>query len=139
MDIMTSKNLALFSGVACAAVLATYAWAASKDASEVKVTEAAAEMEESAEPAPLCIPMAEANDATAETSEANTEGNAEVATTEEATTEASSEEAKAEDGASEAESALPICDENGNPPAAEAEASSEEATEAAAEEPAKTE
>ena len=139
---MTNKNLVLLSGAAFAAVLATYAWAASKDASEIKVEEAATMTEESAEPALLCIPMAEANDAAAaapETSETSTDGNAEVATTEEATTEESSEKGMAEDGAAEAE-ALPICDEDGNPPAAESEAAStEEATEAATEEPAKTE
>lgn len=131
---MTTKNLALLSGVACVAVLATYAWAASQDAAAIKSEEAAVEVEASAEPAALCIPMAEANDAAAtETSETSVEGKAEVASSEEST-----EEVKTEAGATDVEAALPICDENGNPPAAEAAASGE-VTEKAAEEPAKTE
>ena len=127
---MKSKNLALLTGVTCIAVLATYAWAATQEVTEVKVEEAAAKVEETAEPAPLCIPMAEAAEATAATEESS------EAKTEESKAEESTDEAKSEEG--EAEVALPLCDEDGNPPVAE-EAASEEKTEEAAEEPAKTE
>ena len=124
---MKSKNLALLTGVTCIAVLATYAWAATQEVTEVKVEEAAAKVEESTEPAPLCIPMAEAAEATVETTEAKTE---------EAKAEEATDEAKSEEG--DAEVALPLCDEDGNPPVVE-EAAGEEKTEGAAEEPAKTE
>lgn len=120
---MTSKNLALLTGVSCVVVLATYAWAASQEA-EVKVEDAAAEVTETAEPARLCIPMAEANDATAvveETDEAKSEEATEDAKTDDAATEEASE-----DGAAEA---LPICDEDGNPPAPEGETAEGEAAE----------
>ncbi len=137
---MTSKTLALISGLSCVAVLATYAWAANQEVKEVKVEEApaalveevAATVEESAETARLCIPMAEAEatDAAAPAAEGATE---------EAKTEESSDTVPAEDLAAEA--GLPICDEDGNPPApegemAESDAAPEESTEAAAEEPA---
>jgi len=69
---MKSNNLALLTGVTCIAVLATYAWAATQEVTEVKVEEAAAKVEEAAEPERLCIPMAEAAEATAATEEAQT-------------------------------------------------------------------
>lgn len=131
---MKSKNLALLTGVTCIAVLATYAWAATQEVTEVKVEEGAAKVEEAAEPARLCIPMAEAAEAT----EAATTEESSEAKTEETDAEASTDEAKAEEGAAEAEPALPLCDEDGNPPVAD-EAAGEEKTEEAAEEPAKTE
>lgn len=145
MDIMTSKTLAIISGLSCVAVLATYAWAANQEVKEVKVEEApaalveevAATTEEAAEPARLCIPMDEATEAAAPAAEG---------TTEEAKTEESADTVPAEDLAAEA--GLPICDEEGNPPAPEGEAaeseaapaeSTEAAEEPATEEPAKTE
>lgn len=134
---MNIKNLALLSGVACATVLATYAWATSQDESEVK-EEAATEQTESAEPAPLCIPMAEAKEAAAgaETDEAKAEDS-----TDEAKAEESTDEAKSEDGDAEV-AALPICDEDGNPPAPEGEKETgeeAESAEKATDEAAKTE
>jgi len=138
---MTSKNVALLSGVSCIVVLATYAWAASQDASEVKVEEAAVQVEAATETARLCIPMAEAEEATAavvETDEAAAEDKAE-----ETKTEASDDTAETKTVETEAVSAevsLPICDEAGNPPAAEGDAAASEATtEKATEEPAKAE
>ena len=133
---MKSNNLALLTGVTCIAVLATYAWAATQEVTEVKVEEAAAKVEEAAEPERLCIPMAEAAEATAATEEGaeakSEETNAEETNAEETKSEESTDEAKSEEG--DAEVALPLCDEDGNPPAAE-ESAGEEKTE----EPAKTE
>ncbi len=128
---MKSNNLALLTGVTCIAVLATYAWAATQEVTEVKVEEAAAKVEEAAEPERLCIPMAEAAEATAATEE-GVEAKSEETNAEETKSEESTDEAKSEEG--DAEVALPLCDEDGNPPAAE-ESASEEKTE----EPAKTE
>ena len=128
---MKSNNLALLTGVTCIAVLATYAWAATQEVTEVKVEEAAAKVEEVAEPERLCIPMAEAAEATAATEE-GAEAKSEETNAEETKSEESTDEAKSEEG--DAEVALPLCDEDGNPPAAE-EAAGEEKTE----EPAKTE
>jgi len=128
---MKSNNLALLTGVTCIAVLATYAWAATQEVTEVKVEEAAAKVEEAAEPERLCIPMAEAAEATAATEE-GAEAKSEETNAEETKSEESTDEAKSEEG--DAEVALPLCDEDGNPPAAE-EAAGEEKTE----EPAKTE
>lgn len=128
---MKSNNLALLTGVTCIAVLATYAWAATQEVTEVKVEEAAAKVEEAAEPERLCIPMAEAAEATAATEE-GAEAKSEETNAEETKSEESTDEAKSEEG--DAEVALPLCDEDGNPPAAE-ESAGEEKTE----EPAKTE
>lgn len=128
---MKSNNLALLTGVTCIAVLATYAWAATQEVTEVKVEEAAAKVEEAAEPERLCIPMAEAAEATAATEE-GAEAKSEETNAEETKSEESTDEAKSEEG--DAEVALPLCDEDGNPPTAE-EAAGEEKTE----EPAKTE
>ena len=133
---MTSNKVALLAGVACIAVFATYAWAATQEAAEVK-TEDAAKVEESAEAAPLCIPMAAASEATEASDETATEEAKTEEATEEAKTEEATEEAKADDGAEAV--ALPICDEDGNPPAPEGDTAAEEKTEEAAKEPAKTE
>jgi hypothetical protein len=135
MDIMKSKNLALLTGVTCIAVLATYAWAATQEVTEVKVEEAVAKVEEAAEPERLCIPMSEAAEATAANDDSS-EAKTEESSAEETKSEESTDEAKSEEG--DAEVALPLCDEEGNPPVAE-EAASEEKTEEAAKEPVKTE
>lgn len=135
---MNNKTVALSSVVVLLA-LGAYAWAESHSSAEVKATEEVAEVAEEAEAveAPrLCIPREEA--------EAAADGNAEAeATTEEAAkpeaeaTEPAKEgdEVKEEETA-EAEVALPICDEDGNPPAPEEAETAETEVKA---EPAKTE
>lgn len=132
---MNNKTVTLGSAIVLLA-LGAYAWADSHSSAEVKATEEVAEVAEGAEAveAPrLCIPREEA--------EAAAEGNAEAeATTEEAAkpeaeaTEPAKEGDEVKEETAEAEVALPICDEDGNPPVAEEAAAAE--TEA---EPAKTE
>ena len=135
---MNNKTVTLGSAIVLLA-LGAYAWADSHSSAEVKATEEVAEVAEVAEgtevvEAPrLCIPREEA--------EAAAEGNAEAeATTEEAAkpeaeaTEPAKEGDEVKEETAEAEVALPICDEDGNPPVAEEAAAAE--TEA---EPAKTE
>ena len=132
---MNNKTVTLGSAIVLLA-LGAYAWADSHSSAEVKATEEVAEVAEGTEvvEAPrLCIPREEA--------EAAAEGNAEAeATTEEVAkpeaeaTEPAKEGDEVKEETAEAEVALPICDEDGNPPVAEEAAAAE--TEA---EPAKTE
>lgn len=115
---MMTKNIALTSSAAVILAFATFAWADSTTAPEA---EAAAPTEASEEaPARLCIPKAEAEAA----AEATEEQPGDEAEAEEAAP--SDGNAPVEDDAEDTEEALPICDDEGNPPEpAEAEAESE--------------
>lgn len=135
---MKNKIVALTSVIALF-VLGSHAWADSHSSAEVKAPEEAAEATESMEAPRLCIPREEAEAATVPS-----DGNAEVEAKPEEADKPEAEEAapteggdEAKEETAEAEAALPICDEDGNPPAVEAEATEETAE--ATEEPAKTE
>lgn len=132
---MKTSNIALSTGATLLLAFVTYAWADSTPAPEA-AAEAEASAETSDAPARLCIPQDEANaaaDATEEVKpegeaaaegEAASEGDAPAAEGEavaEGDAPAAEGEAAAEGDASvaeeeEAEAALPICDEDGNPP-----------------------
>lgn len=118
---MKINNIALSSGVALLLAFVTYAWADSTTTPEAAAEEATS-AETSDAPARLCIPQEEADAAAEATTdeeakpegEAAADGDAPVAEGEAAEGDAPAEGDATEEG--EEEAALPICDENGNPP-----------------------
>ena len=103
---MMTKNIALTSSAAVILAFATFAWADSTTAPEA---EAAAPAEASEEaPARLCIPKAEAEAAADAAKEAKPDDKAETKSDRNAPVEGEAEESE--------EAALPICDDEGNPP-----------------------